>query len=374
MEAPILFVDDDSANLTVFEATFEGEFPLVTASSAEEALKLFENQEFSVLISDQRMPKMTGVELLERVHEKWPDTIRILITAYSDLNAAVAAINQGHVNRYLRKPWVPDELRAVLLESRGMFEMNHRMRAMQQRLVETERMYALGVVAAGLAQEMRKPVTWVSDLLHKAQDNVRAAVQMNDKAEASRASISDRLQDVDASISDSLVGIQRLMDVVRGIETPARDQSGDVADLGDIVRLTLKVLRREVQQAGQVRIDMRSVPKVRGSSTKLSQVVLNLLTYTTKALIQHKQPSNMLTMRLNQKGDFVVFEIADNGPGIDTAVLPSVFDVMFVAKNDISQGLGLVISKTIVEELGGKLEAENIPEGGSLFRVTMPIA
>ena len=84
-----MFVDDDEANLVVCEAALGDDFDVQTASSAADALKVFEERDVAVLVTDQRMPGVTGVELCEQVKERSPDTIRILITAYSDLKAAI---------------------------------------------------------------------------------------------------------------------------------------------------------------------------------------------------------------------------------------------------------------------------------------------
>ena len=106
----ILVVDDEIDNLDLLKRTFRREYNVHTANSAQEALRLLEDQEFAVIVSDQRMPEMTGVELLQRAREKYPFTIRILLTGYTDINALVDAINMGHVYRYVTKPWSREEI------------------------------------------------------------------------------------------------------------------------------------------------------------------------------------------------------------------------------------------------------------------------
>ena len=108
MTAHVLFVDDEEPNLVVFEAVCGDDFPVLTASSGAAGLELMREHEIGVVLTDQRMPGMTGIELLEKVETEYPETIRLLITAYSDLQAAEDAINRGHVRRYMRKPWEPE--------------------------------------------------------------------------------------------------------------------------------------------------------------------------------------------------------------------------------------------------------------------------
>jgi YesN/AraC family two-component response regulator len=90
------------------------EFQVYTARNGEEAIRILETHPIHVVMTDQRMPEMTGVQLLSRVQVKWPEAIRMVFTGYSDISAVIDAINDGHIFRYITKPWDPDELRAVL--------------------------------------------------------------------------------------------------------------------------------------------------------------------------------------------------------------------------------------------------------------------
>jgi len=106
----VLYVDDEQNNLFSFMATFRLTFKVFTASSGEEALSLLEKRGFHVIISDQRMPQMTGVELFEKIQEKYPDPIRILLTGFADMTAVIDAVNKGKIFHYLTKPWNEEEL------------------------------------------------------------------------------------------------------------------------------------------------------------------------------------------------------------------------------------------------------------------------
>jgi DNA-binding NtrC family response regulator len=108
--AAILYVDDEQANLDLFRRVFEDDFEVICASGGEEALELLGSREIGVLISDHRMPKMTGVELLERAAARFESVTRMLLTAYSDRDLLLAAINQGHAHDYVLKPWNGEDL------------------------------------------------------------------------------------------------------------------------------------------------------------------------------------------------------------------------------------------------------------------------
>ncbi|HRO43281.1 MAG TPA: response regulator [Flavipsychrobacter sp.] len=106
----ILYVDDEMNNLVSFKATFRLKYNVYTAISGEEAIKLMGENLIHIIITDQRMPGMTGVEFLEHILEKYPDPMRILLTGYADLNAVIDAVNKGKIFHYLSKPWNEEEL------------------------------------------------------------------------------------------------------------------------------------------------------------------------------------------------------------------------------------------------------------------------
>lgn len=111
---PILYVDDEPANLRTFELSFGREFTILTAESAEEGMRVLNDHPVAVVLSDHKMPGMTGVEFLRWVREFDESAVRILVTAYGDVETLGAAINDGRIYRYIPKPWDPDELGPTL--------------------------------------------------------------------------------------------------------------------------------------------------------------------------------------------------------------------------------------------------------------------
>jgi len=114
LEYPVLYVDDEPENLRVFELGFRREFSIVTAISGEEGLRILNQQPIALVLSDHRMPGMTGVDFLTQVREIDPKVIRVLVTAYGDAETLSVAINDGSIYRYVPKPWDADELRITL--------------------------------------------------------------------------------------------------------------------------------------------------------------------------------------------------------------------------------------------------------------------
>jgi response regulator RpfG family c-di-GMP phosphodiesterase len=110
----ILVVDDEPEILQSLNDLLRMEFQVRLAESGLEALHVMKHEPIQVVMTDQRMPQMTGVELLSQVQGGWPDAVRMVFTGYSDVKAVIDAVNEGHIFRYITKPWDPEELRAVL--------------------------------------------------------------------------------------------------------------------------------------------------------------------------------------------------------------------------------------------------------------------
>lgn len=119
-----MFIDDETDNLDALERVFRKKYDVIKCSSGPEALKILkENANVSVIISDQRMPEMTGVEFLEKSMKTHPNCIRILLTGYTDLDSVIAAINSGQVYRYITKPWDTRDLQITVDQAVEKYEL-----------------------------------------------------------------------------------------------------------------------------------------------------------------------------------------------------------------------------------------------------------
>ncbi len=130
----VLYIDDEPNNVTSFRAAFRRVFTIYTAESAEEGRKILETESIQVILSDQRMPKMTGIEFFQSILETHPDPIRILITGYTDINAVIDAINVGQVYKYLSKPWNEEEVKNCIYKSFEVQELRRLNKELTQKL------------------------------------------------------------------------------------------------------------------------------------------------------------------------------------------------------------------------------------------------
>jgi DNA-binding NtrC family response regulator len=134
MAIGVLYVDDEINNINSFKAAFRRDFEIFTAISAKEGRAILDSQEIGVIITDQRMPGMTGIEFLESILPIYPDTIRILLTGFSDINAVMDAINRGQVYKYLVKPWQNDELKMYIENALEIYNLRKENKELARKL------------------------------------------------------------------------------------------------------------------------------------------------------------------------------------------------------------------------------------------------
>lgn len=148
--SPILYVDDEEDNLVVFNSTFRRNYEIYLAKSGQEGLELMKKHQIELIITDQRMPEMTGIQFLEKVIPDYPNCIRMILTGFSDIEAIIQAINAGRVYRYITKPWNREELKLNIdkgLETYHLREQNRKLlenlkaanQTLEQKVIERTR-------------------------------------------------------------------------------------------------------------------------------------------------------------------------------------------------------------------------------------------
>jgi len=173
----ILYVDDEEKSLKYFARAFEEQFQIYTASNAQDGLKLMQEHanHIGVLMTDQRMPGEKGVWLLEKSRQQFPRVIRILATAYADMDAAIAAVNSGAIYKYVTKPWDPVQLEHTLKRSLEFYlvqcERDQLLRekmSVLHNMMIADRIVSLGLLAAGLSHHIRNSLVAVKTFLDLA--------------------------------------------------------------------------------------------------------------------------------------------------------------------------------------------------------------
>jgi signal transduction histidine kinase len=348
---------------------------VLTASSAAAGLQLMEEHEIGVVLTDQRMPGMTGIELLEKVEAEYPDAIRLLITAYSDLQAAEDAINRGHVRRYMRKPWEPEVLRAELRDAIDLYNLNTRVKELEQRLLETERTYSLSVVASGLADELRNPVGWIRNNLTVIETSITAATAALEEATPNVTRARGTLAQVENAVIDARDGVKRILELTEEMAKAPDEAETEIVDLADAVRIALRKAESSgLRGRALIEVTTGVEPKVMATRTNIVQIALNLLANAIQRAATREGGQGIVRVTTAMLGDKAVLDVSDNGPPIEADQMEAVFKPFGVGGRLHGAGVGLAISKRIAEELGGQLEVSTTDGKETRFRLTLPPA
>ena len=135
----VLYIDDEINNINSFRASFRRDFTVFTAESAEEGRKILEQETIHVILSDQRMPKTTGIEFFQSILQTHPDPIRKLITGYTDINAVIDAINVGQVYKYLSKPWNEEDIKNFVYKAFEVVELRQKNKELTEKLLDANK-------------------------------------------------------------------------------------------------------------------------------------------------------------------------------------------------------------------------------------------
>ena len=371
---PVLYVDDERGNLLVFKHTFDEEFTVLTASSAREALEILAREPVAVLVTDQRMPEMSGVELAERVTESHPDIVRMILTAYSDVNAAVDAINRGQVWRYLAKPWRGDELASMLRAAMEIFHMAGTIAELQLRMLQSERLALVGFVAAGVAHDLKSPLACLLSNLESMQRDV-SYVERLASAHPEAQPVVQEMQDIVIDCREETRHMQAFVESMRGLAAGGKPARRESVDLTALTHSAVRLCKSEVLRRARLSLDLPTAgPWVTGDPAQLAQVVLNLLVNAAQAIAPGRMSKNDVRLSITQEGASAVIVVRDTGKGIAAADLPHVFDAFYTTKAESGgTGLGLAIVKQIVTDHGGEITVESPPEQGAVLTIKLPI-
>ncbi|MBX3228580.1 MAG: response regulator [Labilithrix sp.] len=386
-EQLILYVDDEHANRVVFQATFGKKFKIKAVASAEEALDFCAktHEPVAVIVSDQRMTGMSGDELLRRVKDVSPDTVRMILTAYSDLEPILGAVNEGLVARYVIKPWDRTELEETLRWALEAFVAGRQNNALQLRLVQTERLRTLGQVSAAVLHDLNQPVMAVSMSAEQLSELSKVApalsriangdTKLTEQERSTLAALGEELPDLASNLASCATFMTDLMKQMRQFQRhdTAPPTSGDVAP-GPVLKLALSMCRSGGIAGGSKLVfeGPSDLPRVRATSTDLLQVIVNLIRNAQQALEEHHVREGVVRIHTAVADGFLTVSVHDNGPGIPPDVL-SKLGTPFYTTRDAGTGLGIAQCKRLVGRLGGDLRIESTLGTGTDVTFTLPV-
>lgn len=375
----LLVVDDEPEILQSIRDLLRLEYHVITCENGFEAVKVLESVEsIHVVMSDQRMPGMTGVEVLRHAKRLRPDATRLILTAYADVKAVVNAINQGSVFRYVAKPWDPDELQSLVrqaVEHHDLIVEKVRLlaelQASNRRLVEANRLKSAFIEVA--SHELNTPVAVVlgmTQLWKLAQGKNATPAERNwvDRIH----SAGKRL----ASMVERMLKLMRSDELIHPLELKK-------ADMGVFIRAFADEMAPFIQARSQT-LTLEFDPELgelEFDSSKISDVLTNLLINA----IKFTDDNGQIHIKAHPAGsDRVRVEVVDQGVGIEESARPFVFEPFFTGFDTMHHssgefefgkrgiGLGLCLVKRFVEMHGGTVEFQSAVGSGSTFAFTIP--
>lgn len=373
----ILFVDDEEMARKYFERAFGGEFRVLTAPSVADALALLDDpqQQIGVLVTDQRMPRQTGLDLLQEARARHPHVIRLLTTAYASLDDAVAAVNRGEVFRYLSKPWDLNVLRQELQNAVALF-----LAQQYDRDLLAERRRTMYSIAACVAHEMRTPLLSVSAAAGGIRRYLPALLKAYDAAQAkglevpelrlahrqALAEAADRIEQT-ARSAQTVIDLLLVNAKLEDFPTASYRRHG----MWECVQEALGSYPFASGERERVHVEQVESFEFVGSDVLMVYVLFNLLRNALYALQAAGRGEIRIRLQRGETDNLLIFR--DTGTGMDPATRAHVFDDFFTRKpGHAGTGMGLSFCRRVVESFGGGIDCESAPGAFTEFRIRLP--
>jgi C4-dicarboxylate-specific signal transduction histidine kinase len=359
------------------------------------ALEMAMIHDIDLVITDQRMPEMTGLQFLARVREVRPRALRMLLTAFPDTSVALKAINEGLLYRFILKPWEPEDMRVTVrraLETKRLSDEHDRLvnqlKTSYEELVQSEHMAALGRLSSGIGHELKTAIDPLAERLATLEVEVRRLVEATkaashaaqkgfapDEVERLKEAVLRATPDMAGAAEESLAGLRasvtQLEALARGVRSYTASVEPEPFDINQAVLSAVQLLSHRLRETIRLERKLEAVPLVRCRGPEITQVVLNLLGNAADAV--QRVPEPVIEVRTSHESGAVKLEVADNGTGLDPAVSERLFKPFTSTKPaGRGRGLGLSICKSIVESHGGRIEAGPDGERGTRFTVILP--
>lgn len=377
----ILYVDDEEKSLKYFMRAFEDQFRIFTAINAQEGLRVLEEHkdEIALLMTDQRMPGEKGVWLLEKARQLRPRIIRILATAYADMDAAIAAVNTGAIYKYVTKPWDPPQLENTLKRGLEFFmvqrERDHLLRekmSVLHNMMIADRIVSLGLLAAGLSHHVRNSLVAVKTFLDLAPAKLE-----EEKIDLDGLRNPDFWKEYYQNVQGQIEKINNMLkDLWTASETPSF-AFADAVVLRSVVEETVAGLKDSFA-AKNIQIDNQipdSLPQLNVDKPKFYRLFELLMKDEMVTLPAGSTITLSATVKEPRPGEKQVqVQVKDNGPGLPKEALRLVFDP-FVVRSDsqMEYGIHLMACYFIVHHHGGHIDARSAAGEGTTFTISFPV-
>jgi signal transduction histidine kinase len=382
MRHTILVVDDEPDVVKSVQDLLRFDYRVLGATRASDGIRLLQTEEVHIVMSDQRMPEMTGVQFLDQVRGQHPEAMRLLFTGYADIKAVIDAINQGNVYRYITKPWDPDELQAVIREAVERYDLIFERNAL------TEELKVKNGELAQANEELRKSDALKAAFIHVASHELRTPLtillgmtRLAMKLPPAAPPLPEWLNRINAAAERLQHLIDQIIDMLgtgtfdHKLEHRAVDLAALLNTAADDVRPFLQIRQQtlDLELSADLGSSHLDEEKIRDS---LNHLLLNAIKFTPDA--------GKISMSARRVDNGIEIRIADTGVGMDSATVDKLFTPFFTSF-DVSHhssgqyefcrrglGLGLSVVKSFVDLHGGTIQVSSEPGRGTAFTLRLP--
>ncbi len=351
----VLYVDDEINNLTAFKAAFRRDYKVFIAQSGAEGRKILdENSGIQVIVTDQKMPEMTGVEFFESILQDHPYPVRILLTGYADIEAVISAINKGQIFRYITKPWDEQELRMSIENAYEVYHTRNLLKLKNEELQKTNNELNRFVYSA--SHDLRAPLMSILGITKLAklenQDSDNEYIDM-----------------IERSVSKLDVFIQNIIEYYKNSRS---EGNLDEIDFKELLEESIEHYRYYKDGDIDYRLSVDQDSKFISDGFRVKVVLNNIISNAIKYQ-KHSVPGQYVDINVKVDANEANITIKDNGIGISEEHQPNIFKMFFRATHeDSGSGIGLYIVKEALNKLDGDINLESTLGEGTTFQIKIP--
>jgi two-component system sensor histidine kinase/response regulator len=352
----VLYVDDEAHNLSSFKASFRKKYKIFTTTSVNEAEEILDSNDIHVILADQRMPIMTGVQFFEKIRQKHPNPIRMLITGYADISAAIDAINKGEVFRFIDKPWDEEYVEIAI---NNAYEILQNKKQLELRNNDLKKAYEeLDKFVYSASHDLRAPLMSILGVVNLANMDKDPSAQKEYLMLIERA-----VKKMDTFIISIIDYYKNSRGVPEVREIEFEELINDIYETLQFTPGFDKINRN---------IIVNNAAAFKSDIVKLRIIFSNLITNAIKFQDETKD-TQRIDIRVDCTSEKCNIVVEDNGMGIREQDVGKIFNMFYKgrAKNNGS-GIGLYIVQESVEKLNGKISVSSTLGSGSRFEVTIP--
>lgn len=362
MKHTLLCLDDEVDIIDALERQFRKKYRIIKCQSGPKAIQVLKSEKISLIISDQRMPEMTGVEFLSQAAQIQPDAVRILLTGYTDLDSVIQAINDGEVYRYITKPWDPRELEITVQQAIERFEL-------KQELLETNKSLEEAVKALKqldeaksnfmilINHELKTPLTVLTSYLE-----LLAETDLNSEQQLAIRRMDEARDRLNRLIEDSLL----LVAVQSGQKQPKNSH----CNLQDLISVVTTEFSAQIEQKNlKIEQDISKKCSIIADAHWIKTILVKLIGNSIKF---GQKGSKIIISAKPSKKDLLIKTIIENeGPQISTSLIDKIKQPFTLDESSMNHregtGLGLALSNSLLEKMGSELIVENTSQGVRVF-------